>query len=223
MFDFIGWLVYLLFVEAGILFGILLRGEPIVTAHRDSTTKRIYLGTLGQFLFGFSLSFGFHAVGYGLLNTWLISTGVGIVLNYSPKFFGGRLDKAEVVRTLEQAKTAVDSFEDGRDIDRVAVRKVVSTALEEAIIKVSPPAQTAAVGVIAKVATQVAPPQVKVAAKVGSTILPSLVSRFRRHQQAEVTEEVKEEKTEAEIATNDGQMTEEQAYAILHKAAPDFT
>jgi len=108
MFDLIEWLQMLLYVETGIMFGILFRDGLKKPYWNDN---ELHLGTLGQILLGFMLSFGLQILGTDLGTAWLMSTSISTGGNIAYRLLKPKLTKMELRRKMMEAIDAIEEYE----------------------------------------------------------------------------------------------------------------
>lgn len=96
MVDFTGWLIYLLYVEMGILVGVLFKDRFVPPKMLEGT---LHIGTVGQFLLGVGVTFGFQLLGTDYMMAWSASTAVATTGNLLPVLFGRVTTAIETRRT----------------------------------------------------------------------------------------------------------------------------
>jgi len=134
------WLFTILYVEAGLLVGVLLKQKFQPPKFNDG---EIHYGTIGQFVVGLGVSFGFQAYGADYAIVWTSTAIVSSVWNLLPKIEAYVEAKTRETHTLkvevQELKKIVEAAL-GQEIDltqeeldgkdREALRELLSEKIE---------------------------------------------------------------------------------------------
>lgn len=110
------WLFTILYVEAGLLVGVLLKQKFQPPKFNDG---EIHYGTIGQFVVGLGVSFGFQAYGADYAIVWTSTAIVSSVWNLLPKIEAYVEAKTKETQTLK--------------VEVQELKKIVEAALEQEI------------------------------------------------------------------------------------------
>lgn len=97
MIDWNMWILYLLYVEMGVLVGVLLKQKFVPPLRNEDGT--LTYGTLGQFVLGIGVTFGFQLLGTDFMQAWAASTTIATTGNLLPVLMGRVTSALEVRRT----------------------------------------------------------------------------------------------------------------------------
>ena len=107
MIDWNSWIIYFLYVEMGILVGVLLK-QKFVPPSRDDVSGAISYGTVGQFALGIGVTFGFQLLGTDYMQAWAASTAIATTGNLLPM----GIDKIATALETRKTQTSIDDLKD---------------------------------------------------------------------------------------------------------------